>query len=137
MSSLQSILESLSTTVQQLQQQLHTQNIPINDFHLYEQNPSIIDEPSYLPPSYVFNLLERLRVDARALEAAVTPTRHKLTQLALAQTKASALEAAVELKVANNIAEAGEYGIRLEELAHKCGCNANKLCQSHFRSRRA
>ncbi|GME26713.1 hypothetical protein CSIM01_06733 [Neofusicoccum parvum] len=127
MSFLQTLVTTLSQTVQQLERQLKQHNTSIDDLSLYTAQPSHLDEDKYLPPPEIFTLFEKLRVDARALETAVTPTRHKLALIALSQTKASALEAAVQLGVADEIAGTSNGEIALTDLAQRLGVNANKL----------
>lgn len=81
-----------------------------------------------------FEAIESIRIDARALEAAVTPSHYKMLELGLLPVRTSALNVAVSLGVTDAIEElGGEAGI--DRIAEKLAVNEHKLGMQTSRGR--
>lgn len=126
MSLLKNLAASIKANVDLLEAQLANDGASNDPLFLNESRASFLDEPTYLPPVAAFNTMEKLRVDLRALESAVTPTRLKLADVAMLTVKTSALEVASELGVADHINAAGG-SVALDKLASGLSVNENKL----------
>lgn len=126
MSFLQNLAAAIKANVDLLEAQLANEGASNEPLFLNDSRVSFLDEPNYLPPVAAFNTMEKLRVDLRALESAITPTRFKLADIAMLTVKTSALEVASELGVADHINAAGG-SVDLDTLASGLSVNENKL----------
>lgn len=87
---------------------------------------SEIDNPEFLIPWDIFKAIESIRVDLRALDAAITPSRYKLLELGFLPARVSALNVAACLGITDAIEELGDSA-HLNELAEKLGVSEHKL----------
>lgn len=126
MSLLQNLAAAIKANVGLLQEQLANDGASNETLFLNDARASFLDDPAYLPPVAAFNTIEKLRVDLRALESAITPTRYKLADVAMLTVKTSALEVASDLGVADHIDAAGG-SVALDALARGLSVNENKL----------
>lgn len=131
MSYLQTLLQSLKTNIARLEKEV-SQEKDLHLFDIWSSEPYKISEnPEYLLPWPAFEAIENIRVDLRALDAAVTPTHVKLIELGLGPAKTSTLSVAVSLGIAEAIEDLGGIA-SLDELASKLNVNANKLGKRSF-----
>lgn len=126
MSLLQNLAAAIKANVDLLEAQLADGGAPTESLFLNDSRASFLDDPAYLPPVAAFNTIDKLRVDLRALESAITPTRLKLADVAMLTVKTSALEVAADLGVADRIDAAGGP-VALNALASGLSVNENKL----------
>lgn len=126
MSLLQNLAAAIKANVDLLEKQLANDGASNEPLFLNDSRASFLDDPAYLPPVAAFSTMEKLRVDLRALESAITPTRFKLADVAMLTVKTSALEVASELGVADQIGAAGGT-VALGALASGLSVNENKL----------
>lgn len=126
MSLLQNLAAAIKANVDLLETQLASDGAPTEPLFLNDSRASFLDDPAYLPPVAAFNTIEKLRVDLRALESAITPTRLKLADVAMLTVKTSALGIAADLGVADRIDAAGGP-VALSALASGLSVNENKL----------
>lgn len=126
MSLLQNLAAAIKANVDLLEAQLANDGASNDPLFLNDSRVSFLDEPAYLPPIGALHTMEKLRVDLRALESAITPTRLKLADVAMLTVKTSALEVASELGVADYINAAGGP-VALDTLASGLSVNENKL----------
>ncbi|KPI41905.1 uncharacterized protein AB675_5495 [Cyphellophora attinorum] len=107
---LSALRASINDKLLQLEDQISSAD-PHSRPHLFEATPwPFLDDPEYLPPQPVFDLLDDLRLDLRALDSLVTPTRFKLVEIGNLPYKVAALETAVLLNVAEAIESAPFHG---------------------------
>ncbi|ORY03752.1 S-adenosyl-L-methionine-dependent methyltransferase [Clohesyomyces aquaticus] len=122
MSYLSALRVSLNEKLLQLEESLES-NLP----HLLDASPySFLDDAEILPPKLVFDLLEKIRVDLKAVDSMITPTRFKLVEMGMLHYKCAALNTAVVLNVAQAIESFGGEA-QLCDLAMKCDVNEHKL----------
>ena len=126
MSLLQTLLDSLMENIAKLEGELiseHGSSFP----HLYEPKAyDQLDDVSRNPPKGAFSLIDKIRLDLRAVEATVTPSREIILNLSFLGCKSSALSTAASLGVTDAIIEMGGTA-RLSDLAKKLTVNENKL----------
>lgn len=95
--------------------------------HLWDATPySGLDDTGTLPSQEAFHLIEKIRVDLKAVEALITPTHFKLVELGLLPYKVAALSTAVSLNVADTLTDLGGEA-SLRDLALKLDTNEHKL----------
>lgn len=133
MSYLSSLRKSLDEKLRQLETELAASGD--NDCpHLMEARPwQVFDNAESLPSHKVFDLTERIRIDLRAIDSLLTPTRFKLVELGTLHYKSAALNIAVSLNVSAAIEEAGGE-VTLEDLAKRVDVNEHKLGIIHSSS---
>ncbi|KUJ06319.1 S-adenosyl-L-methionine-dependent methyltransferase [Mollisia scopiformis] len=126
MSYLSILRTSLNDKLQQLETQLSA-SIHSSSPHLLEAYPYLaFDDADNLPSRKVFDLMEQIHIDLKAVDSLITPTRFKLVDLGTLHYKSAALNAAVELNVAEVIEVFGGE-VTLEDLAKKLDVNEHKL----------
>ncbi|CAI7606850.1 unnamed protein product [Penicillium glandicola] len=123
MSLLQNLALSIQDNVRQLESEVGEDQ---NQFFAHKPVVSKFDDLSYTHSQVAVELIDKLRADIKALEAAITPAKYKLTNLGLSSIKASALDVAIELDITDRI-EAMGGSVTIDELATKLQVNANKL----------
>lgn len=124
-----SLLTTLGDTLAQNLRQLDTElSLSHGDSpHLWDATPySGLDDTGMLPSPEAFRLIEKIRLDLRAVEALITPTHFKLVELGLLPYKVAALSTAVSLNVADALSELGGEA-SLHDLATKLDTNEHKL----------
>ncbi|PNS15935.1 hypothetical protein CAC42_4336 [Sphaceloma murrayae] len=95
--------------------------------HLWEARPfDALDDVRGLPSHAASELMEKIRLDCRAMQSIVTPSRYKLLDVAMSQLTASALNVAASLDIADAIASEGGNA-SLSRLAEILDVNENKL----------
>jgi hypothetical protein len=95
--------------------------------HLWDPTPyGGLDDTGRLPSQDAFHLIEKIRVDLKAVEALITPTHFRLVELGLLPYKVAALNTAVSLNVADALTELGGRA-SLRDLAVKLNTNQHKL----------
>lgn len=125
MTFLQNVLKSLKDNVARLEHEIEQHNLGTPQ--LWDTDaPHALDDPEHLIPWPAFNSIEKLCLDARALEAAVIPSHFKLLQLGLQPARSSALNVAVSLGIADAIEEL-QGSATLPQLAEKLAVNEHKL----------
>ncbi|KAH7392868.1 S-adenosyl-L-methionine-dependent methyltransferase [Pyrenochaeta sp. MPI-SDFR-AT-0127] len=122
MSFLQSVLKSLRSNIDILEAEFSRQSLPSPEPFL----PAVEDKDEVLPSWAAFDAVEKIRLDVRALDAAVTPSHIKLLELGLFPIKTSCLNIAVELNISSIIDEAGGKA-KLVDIADKLDVNEHKL----------
>lgn len=85
-----------------------------------------LDDPEHDLPWPAFAAIEKIRLDLRALDAAVTPTHLKLLDLGLQPARTSCLHVAVSLGVTDAIKALGGEA-ELADLATELEVNQDKL----------
>ena len=126
MSYLKTLVASLSDNVEKLEAELAKK--PGNDSpHLWEARPyAPIDNLEDIASQGLFELVEKLQVDIRAIEALVTPSRYKLVKTGSLHLKVAALNTVVSLNVADAIEDLGGT-VSLDDLAKHVNTNSHKL----------
>lgn len=95
--------------------------------HLFEAEPyAPLDDESKTPPWDAFSCIDKIRLDLKAVEAAVTPTAKVYLQNVFLPAKSSALSTAAVLGVTDAIMELGGKA-HLTVLADRVGANEQKL----------
>lgn len=99
--------------------------------HLIEAKPyELLDHADNLLSVEAFTLLQQLRLDMRALDSILLPTRFKLVEQGMLPYKSACLNTAISLDVATTIEELGGSAT-LTAVAKSCnrgkGANAHKL----------
>lgn len=125
MSMLTTLGDTLANNLHQLDAQLSQSHG--GSPHLWDATPySGLDDTGTLPPQEAFRLIEKIRVDLKAVEALITPTHFKLVELGLLPYKVAALSTAVSLNVADTLTDLGGEA-SLHDLAVKLDTNEHKL----------
>jgi hypothetical protein len=125
MSFLQNLLKSLKENVAKLENEV--EQLKHGGLQLWDaKTASPFDDPEHLTSWPAFEAIECIRIDARALEAAVTPSRYKLLELGLLPGLTSALNVAVSLGLTDTIEEFGGQA-SIENIAENLGVNEHKL----------
>ncbi|KAF2733981.1 S-adenosyl-L-methionine-dependent methyltransferase [Polyplosphaeria fusca] len=123
MSYLSVLRQSLNANLELLEDELGGAEGP----HLLDARPySPLDDAANPPSKKTVELLEKIRVDLKAVDAIVTPSQFKVVDVANAQYGAAALGGAVLLDVAGAIEKLGGEA-SLEKLAEETGANEHKL----------
>lgn len=126
MSYLSILRTSLNDKLQQLETELSV-SFHNGSPYLLEAHPYLaLDDADNIPSRKVFDLIEQIRMDLKAVDSLVNPTRFKLVELGTLHYKSAALNAAVVLNVADAIEAAGGE-VTLEDLARKIDVNEHKL----------
>lgn len=125
MSYLSTLRKSINDKLGKLEEELGPNTQP----HLFNAKPwPYLDGTEDLPPQPMFDLLESLRLDLRALDAIITPSRFKLVEVGNLPYKVAALETAVLLNVAEAIESPPFNGMApLIDLAKQLDVNTHKL----------
>lgn len=122
--------KSLNDNLQQLESELSASSnsgLP----HLLDSRPYPgLDDAENLPTKKAFDLVNKVRVDLKALDALVTPNQVKLVELGTLHYKSAALNAAIVLNVADAIESFGGEA-PLQDLARHVQANEHKL-GTHF-----
>ena len=125
MSVLQNLLKSLKENVAKLENEVEQQKL--GDPQLWDtKTSSPFDDSEHLISWPAFKAIESIRIDARALEAAVTPSHYKLLELGLLPGRTSALNVAVSLGITDAIEEFGGEA-SIGKIAEKLAVNEHKL----------
>jgi hypothetical protein len=125
MSVLQNLLKSLKENVAKLENEIEQQKL--GDPQLWDAKTSFpFDDSEQMITWPAFEAIESIRIDARALEAAVTPSRYKLLELGLLPGRTSALNVAVSLGITDAIEEFGGEA-SIDRIAEKLAVNNHKL----------
>ncbi|KXH59668.1 hypothetical protein CSAL01_04748 [Colletotrichum salicis] len=125
MSFLQTLLQSLRDNIAVLEHEvdLHDVGTP----QVWDSEASIkFDDPEHLISWQAFEAIEKIRVDVRALDAAVTPNHIKLLEMGLQPARTSALNVAVSLGITDAITDLGGDA-KLADLASRLNVNEQKL----------
>ncbi|KAH7155954.1 S-adenosyl-L-methionine-dependent methyltransferase [Dactylonectria macrodidyma] len=125
MTFLQNTLAALTANVHEFEAQLAKHGHP--PVHLWQPThyDGLDDSERHVPPA-AFALVEKIRADANAISAAVTPTRLKHLSLGLSALNAAALDVAVTLGISDAIKDLGGQA-SLSMLAGRLSVNENKL----------
>ena len=116
---------SINDKLQQLEDEISHGNHDLP--HLLEARPyALFDDADSLPTQQIFDLVEQLRVDLKAIDSLLTPTRFKLVEQGMLPYKTAALNVAVTLNVADLIETLGGSAT-LASLAAQTNVNAHKL----------
>lgn len=126
MSFLSNLVAALAQNVQILEAELQTEGESTMPYLREPQLYNVMDDPTKLPSWKVFQAMESICADAKALQSAVTPNRSKLLSIAMSATKAASLQTAADLGVADAIEERGGSA-SLGILAKNLEVNENKL----------
>ncbi|EXJ54843.1 uncharacterized protein A1O5_12909 [Cladophialophora psammophila CBS 110553] len=125
MSFLQNLLKALQDNVTRLEHEVEQHHLGTPQ--IWDAGASsAFDNPEHLIPWTAFEAIEKIRVDLRALEAAVTPSHVKLLELGLRPARTSALNVAVSLGITDAIEELGGSA-SLDKLAERLSVNEHKL----------
>jgi len=123
MSLLSTLADTLSHNLRDLESELPPNSSP----HLWSAQPCVgLDDPEQIPSQRVFDLINKIRVDLKAVEALITPNQLKLIELSNLQFKVAALNAVVSLNVAGALDQLGGEA-SLGEIAAKVDANEHKL----------
>ncbi|CAK7237849.1 hypothetical protein SEUCBS140593_010161 [Sporothrix eucalyptigena] len=126
MSLLQNIIRELQANVASLEKSLASEANGASP-HLFEARPyASLDDDEASPPWDAFALIDKIRLDLKAVEAAVTPTSKLYLNTVFASNKAAALSTAAVLGVTDAIIGLGGRA-SLDDIAAKVGTNAQKL----------
>lgn len=122
---LTTLADTLANNLRQLDVQLSQ---PHGDSpHLWDPTPyGGLDNTRILPSQEAFQLIDKIRVDLKAVEALITPTHFRLVELGLLPYKVAALNTAVSLNVADALTELGGEA-SICDLALKINTNQHKL----------
>ncbi|KAK6369519.1 hypothetical protein LTS17_009425 [Exophiala oligosperma] len=122
-----SLLLTLADTLSQNLRRLDSQFPDGTSPHLWDARPCpALDDVRQLPPQEAFDLIDKIRVDLKAVEALIVPSHFRLVELGLLQYKVAALNTVVSLDVANALTELGGHA-SLHDLAVKVQTNEHKL----------
>lgn len=122
-----SLLLTLADTLSQNLRRLDSQFPDGTSPHLWDARPCpALDDVRQLPPQEAFDLIDKIRVDLKAVEALIVPSHFRLVELGLLQYKVAALNTVVSLDVANALTELGGQA-SLHDLAVKVQTNEHKL----------
>lgn len=95
--------------------------------HIFEAEPyALLDDESKTPPWGAFECIDKIRLDLKAIEAAVTPTSKAYLQTVFLPAKSSALSTAAVVGVTDAIIDLGGKA-SLTELAVRVHLNEQKL----------
>lgn len=95
--------------------------------HLWDPTPyGGLDDTGSLPSQDAFHLIDKIRIDLKAVEALITPTHFKLVELGLLPYKVAAVNTVVSLNVADALTELGGMA-SLHDLSIKLNTNEHKL----------
>lgn len=125
MSFLQTLLQSLRDNIAILEHEAQQHDLGTPQVWNADAS-SAFDDPEHLIPWNAFEAIEKIRVDLRALDSAVTPNHIKLLEMGLQPARTSALHVAVSLGVTDAIRELGGDA-SLDKLAEKLSVNEQKL----------
>ncbi|KEF59858.1 uncharacterized protein A1O9_04706 [Exophiala aquamarina CBS 119918] len=124
-----SLLACLGDTISHNLRQLDEQLSPSHGDspHLWDPTPyGRLDDTDRLPSQDAFRLIDKIRIDLKAVEALITPTHFRLVELGLLPYKVAALNTVVSLNVADTLTELGGVA-SLYDLALKLNTNEHKL----------
>ncbi|KAK1728520.1 hypothetical protein CaCOL14_011768 [Colletotrichum acutatum] len=125
MSFLQNLLQSLRDNIAVLEHEV--QQHDLGTPQVWDSKASTkFDDPEHLISWQAFEAIEKIRVDVRALDAAVTPNHIKLLEMGLQPARTSALNVAVSLGITDAIKDLGGDA-KLEDLARRLNVNEQKL----------
>lgn len=120
---LSTLADTLGRSMRELESELPQNSSP----HLWSAQPyDGLDDPQHLPSRKAFDLINKIRVDLKAVEALITPNQLKLIELANLQFKVAALNTAVLLNVADALDQFGGQA-SLRKLAAQVNANEHKL----------
>ncbi|KXH47147.1 hypothetical protein CNYM01_12547 [Colletotrichum nymphaeae SA-01] len=125
MSFLQVLLQSLRDNIAVLEHEVQQHNLGTPQVWDSEASTNF-DDPEHLISWQAFEAIEKIRVDVRALDAAVTPNHIKLLEMGLQPARTSALNVAVSLGITDAIKDLGGDA-KLEDLASRLNVNEQKL----------
>lgn len=129
-----SLLLTLADTLSQNLRRLNSQFPDGASPHLWDAKPSPgLDDVCQLPSQEAFELIDKIRVDLKAVEALIVPSHFRLVELGLLQYKVAALNTVVSLDVANALSELGGEA-SLHDLATKVQTNKHKLGGPHVQT---
>ncbi|KAI1608899.1 S-adenosyl-L-methionine-dependent methyltransferase [Exophiala viscosa] len=122
-----SILSTLADTLRHNLCELELELPQSSSPHLWSAQPCAgLDDPERLPSQKAFDLINKIRIDLKAVEALITPNQLKLIDLANLQFKVAALNTVVLLNVAGALDELGGEA-SLGKIAAKVNANEHKL----------
>ncbi|KAL2877127.1 hypothetical protein SGCOL_007519 [Colletotrichum sp. CLE4] len=125
MSFLQTLLQSLRDNIAVLEHEVDLHNLGTPQVWDPEASTKF-DDPEHLISWQAFEAIEKIRVDVRALDAAVTPNHIKLLEMGLQPARTSALNVAVSLGITDAITDLGGDA-KLADLASQLNVNEQKL----------
>ncbi|KAK4940362.1 hypothetical protein LTR10_019468 [Elasticomyces elasticus] len=120
---LSTLADTLGRNLLELESELPGNSSP----HLWSAQPYAgLDDPEHIPSQKAFDLINRIRVDLKAVEALITPNQLKLIELANLQSKVAALNTAVLLNLAGALDQLGGQA-SLGVIATQVNANEHKL----------
>ncbi|CAK7222049.1 hypothetical protein SBRCBS47491_004736 [Sporothrix bragantina] len=126
MTFLQTVLKELQANVAKLETALSTAGDGAPP-HLFEAQPyAPLDNDEASPPWAAFELIDKIRLDLKAVEAAVTPTSKLYLTTVFAANKSAALSTVAVLGVTDAIDKLGGQA-SLADIAAEVGTNPQKL----------
>jgi hypothetical protein len=126
MSLLANLRAALNSNLDRLEQAI-ANNTTCLPPHLFEAKPyPLFDDAYQLPPQHIFDLVEKIRLDLKAVDSLITPTRFKLVEQGMLSYKVAALNTAVGLRIADHIEKLGGSA-SLADLAKEADVNTHKL----------